>query len=75
MEASLHGHAEVVTLLLTNGADVSCHDNVRNESREVYALCIPFDYCTMHICHSARVFSKIVYVRLCLVLLLWKPCL
>jgi ankyrin repeat protein len=34
MEASLHGHAEVVTLLLTNGANVNAADNVRHSLKD-----------------------------------------
>jgi ankyrin repeat protein len=37
MEASLHGYAEVVTLLLTNGADVNIADNV-SHSLKHFAL-------------------------------------
>jgi hypothetical protein len=32
MEASLNGHDDVVMLLMINGADVNCHDNVRRKN-------------------------------------------
>jgi hypothetical protein len=39
MEASLNGHDDVVMLLMINGADVNCHDNVRRKNRPALGLC------------------------------------